>query len=278
MLGEIITLSGDKLTYDCEKDRWDSVPVTLRVSSEPFGEGGMRLAYRAREVLPDGFEFDVVVKRFRSDLEDEGYTSDDLFQEAVTQMVAENYAQDFNKACAARGLRHTIAFLPASVVKVKGVPDEETEVLSLEPYLEGEYVKHNDNQGHNETEDEVVAAFCYFTYISSGKLSVVCDIQGVGTFYTDPQIHTFDGEGFGAGNLGPEGIDRFLRNHRHNLVCEQLGLPSPDEGLSDEELARKMQAAEEREAREEAGLPTSTWTRERYDGGVDELARMFARQ
>ena len=49
---------------------------------------------------------------------------------------------------------------------------------------------------------QVVAAFCYFTYIASGKLSVVCDIQGVGTFYTDPQIHTFDGEGFGAGNLG----------------------------------------------------------------------------
>ena len=26
--------------------------------------------------------------------------------------------------------------------------------------------------------------------------------QGVGTFYTDPQIHSFDGRGFGAGNLG----------------------------------------------------------------------------
>jgi len=124
----------------------------------------------------------------------------------------------------------------------------------------------------------VVAAFCYFTYIASGKLSVVCDIQGVGTFYTDPQIHTFDGEGFGAGNLGSRGIERFLQNHRHNLVCEQLGLPSPDEGLSDEELARKMQAAEEREAREEAGLSTSSWMREQHDAGVDELARMLARQ
>ena len=27
-------------------------------------------------------------------------------------------------------------------------------------------------------------------------------MQGVGNFYTDPQIHSFDGCGFGAGNLG----------------------------------------------------------------------------
>ena len=52
---------------------------------------------------------------------------------------------------------------------------------------------------------------------------MVCDIQGVGTFYTDPQIHTHDGEGFGAGNLGPEGLRRFLRTHRHSLMCEKLG-------------------------------------------------------
>merc|ERR1712232_939967 len=100
-----------------------------------------------------------------------------------------------------------------------------------------------DNDGHNETEDEVAAAFSYFTYINSNKLLVVCDIQGVGTFYTDPQIHTFDGEGFGAGNTGAQGIERFLQSHRHGLLCEQLGLPSPDAGLTDEELAQKIQAA-----------------------------------
>ena len=38
------------------------------------------------------------------------------------------------------------------------------------------------------------------------------------------------------------------------------------------------QAAEEREAREEAGLSTSSWMREQHDAGVDELARMLARQ
>merc|ERR1712216_176914 len=103
-------------------------------------------------------------------------------------------------------------------------------------------VKHSDNDGHNETEDEVAAAFSYFTYINSNRLLVVCDIQGVGTFYTDPQIHTFDGQGFGLGNTGAEGIRRFLRSHRHNLLCEKLGLPSLDAHLTDEELAQKIQA------------------------------------
>ena len=54
---------------------------------------------------------------------------------------------------------------------------------------------------------------------------VVCDIQGVGDFYTDPQIHTWDGEGFGMGNLGAEGIQRYLHSHVHNELIGLLGLP-----------------------------------------------------
>jgi len=236
-----------KYTYDTAADRWDEADVHLRIASTPFSEGGMRLAYRAREMLADGSEVDCVVKQMKSSL---GVSSDVNFDEAMTQTVAESYAQDFNRECAKRGLGHSLAFLPVSVVQVEG----SSQVLCLEPYLPGEYVKHNDNAGHNETEDEVAAAFSYFTYITSNKLLVVCDIQGVGTFYTDPQIHTFDGERFGAGNLGLEGIERFLASHRHSLLCEQLGLPSQDEGLTDEELARKIQDAERRDSADQMAM------------------------
>merc|ERR1712083_700905 len=165
-------------------------------------------------------------------------------------MVAESYAQDFNKACASNGLPHRVAFLPVSVVQLEG----SAEWLGLEPYLAGEYVKHNDNDGHNETEDAIASAFSYFTYITSNKLLVVCDIQGVGTFYTDPQVHTFDGQGFGAGNMGAAGIRRFLASHRHSLLCEELKLPSLDVGLSDEDIARKQQANLDAEERDDMGL------------------------
>jgi hypothetical protein len=209
----------------------------------------MRVVYRALEVLGEDSFVECVVKRIKSDV---GDSSEANFAEAKTQSVAESYAQDFNRACTANDLSHRIAFLPVSVVQLEGTG----ELLCLEPYLPGEYVKHSDNNGHNETEDEVAAAFSYFTYVNSNGLLVVCDIQGVGTFYTDPQIHTFDGRGFGLGNIGANGIRRFLRSHRHNLLCEKLGLPSLDAQLTDEELAQKIQAEEredyEREARAQA--------------------------
>ena len=51
------------------------------------------------------------------------------------------------------------------------------------------------------------------------------DIQGVNEYYTDPQIHTLTGEGYGDGNLGKSGINAFFSNHKCNDVCRYLGLP-----------------------------------------------------
>jgi hypothetical protein len=49
--------------------------------------------------------------------------------------------------------------------------------------------------------------------------------QGVEDTYTDPQIHTGSGKGFGRGNLGQAGITAFLTRHKCNGICEHLGLP-----------------------------------------------------
>merc|ERR1712050_325862 len=102
-----------KYTYDSNTDGWDETGVALRIDANPFSEGGMRLAYRAREVLGDGSEVDCVVKRMKPGL---GVPPETNFHEAMTQTVAEGYAQEFNRACAAKGLPHSIAFLPVSVV------------------------------------------------------------------------------------------------------------------------------------------------------------------
>jgi elongation factor 2 kinase len=40
-------------------------------------------------------------------------------------------------------------------------------------------------------------------YLQGSALCV--DIQGVGDLYTDPQIHTLDGQGYGDGNLALRG-------------------------------------------------------------------------
>jgi hypothetical protein len=50
-------------------------------------------------------------------------------------------------------------------------------------------------------------------------------MQGVGDLWTDPQMHSHDGKGYGKGNMGRKGIHAFLQNHRCNAICAALNLP-----------------------------------------------------
>ena len=56
---------------------------------------------------------------------------------------------------------------------------------------------------------------------------IIVDLQGVGNTYTDPQIHSIDGKGFGAGNSGLKGVRQFFSTHRCNAICKKLCLPPP---------------------------------------------------
>ena len=42
--------------------------------------------------------------------------------------------------------------------------------------------------------------------------------------HADPQVHTVDGNGFGQGNCGKQGIHKFLGTHICNPICTYLGL------------------------------------------------------
>ena len=57
-------------------------------------------------------------------------------------------------------------------------------------------------------------AFSHFTFVNSNYKKIVVDIQGVQDIYTDPQIHTFNGQDYGEGNLGLRGISLFFLSHR----------------------------------------------------------------
>lgn len=59
---------------------------------------------------------------------------------------------------------------------------------------------------------------------------LVCDLQGVNDFFTDPQIHSEDGKGLGLGNMGLEGIDKWVGSHVCNDICKSLGLQPLDVG------------------------------------------------
>ena len=67
-------------------------------------------------------------------------------------------------------------------------------------------------------------AFSHFSFEHTGGQALVVDIQGVHDLYTDPQIHTLDGCGYGDGNLGVRGMALFFRSHQHSALCKRLGL------------------------------------------------------
>lgn len=96
-----------------------------------------------------------------------------------------------------------VAFLPSYVLILQ---DRGNKLCCSEPVLHGEYVKHNNNDGAVATQRLVPQAFSHYTWEQSRHKILVCDIQGVGDYYTDPQILSSDGQGFGQGNCGLEAI------------------------------------------------------------------------
>ena len=83
-----------------------------------------------------------------------------------------------------------------------------------------------DNHGGDEKARNTPSAFAHFSYEASNKRLLVCDIQGVGDLYTDPQIHTYHGNGFGMGNLGNDGIIKFFKTHECNAICKHFKFSS----------------------------------------------------
>ena len=64
-----------------------------------------------------------------------------------------------------------VAFLPVSVLKFvsRSAPFK---LMALEPYLAGDYVKHNDNTGRVETTQEVPQAFSHFSFDARPHLTL----------------------------------------------------------------------------------------------------------
>jgi len=247
---------GDKYSYQAAKEKWLKIAVKVAIEANHFNQGGMRLVHRCEEIdEKDNSRILSCAKVFKVDEGVQAY-----FDEAMTQMVAESYAQEFNRECSKKGLNYNVGFVPVSVLHLK-TPEGKRLIYNLEPMLKGKYLKHNDNDGHIETNLLLPQAFSHYTYERSNNLLVVVDIQGVGSFYTDPQIHSFDGEGFGLGNLGQDGLARFLKTHECNQICSLVGLPPVTVKETDYEMAKRLQGEENRAAGSSMNSPMITSAR-----------------
>ncbi|KAL1530469.1 hypothetical protein AB1Y20_001371 [Prymnesium parvum] len=214
---------GTKYTYLCGADEWHSEPTEVSIEPRSFARGGMRKCHKCFEKVLDGSRSYSVesVAKFTLIHRDEHGAKSAAFADAKMQMVAEYWAQQFNRKSPAE---HKVAFVVAQVLELPNRRGPER-WASLEPLLSGEYAKFNTNAGV-VLGGRTAQAFSHFTIHETAGQICICDLQGVGgSLFTDPQVHAKGGGGYGDGNLGSRGIERFLATHRCNEICAHLGLP-----------------------------------------------------
>uniref|UniRef100_A0A7S4LLU9 Alpha-type protein kinase domain-containing protein n=1 Tax=Eutreptiella gymnastica TaxID=73025 RepID=A0A7S4LLU9_9EUGL len=202
-----------KRWYDWDNKSWETGKCTVAIAKEQFAEGGMRVAHFMLVKNPGKEPERWVAKRQKEDPDDETVYDADVIMQAACQAIA--------KAFNARvGPADSVEFVDCHTIKTASGT-----WWACEPYLQGKYIKYNNNYGYvDKRARNTPQAFTHFSYEFTNKKMMVVDIQGVDDKYTDPQIHTADGQGFGMGNIGKKGMERFLKTHWCNSLCMYLGL------------------------------------------------------
>ncbi|RYP90315.1 hypothetical protein DL770_003538 [Monosporascus sp. CRB-9-2] len=203
--------------------------LTIRKRKTPFAQGALRLAFHARTSFSTN-NYVVKTSKRRGELLP-------LFTEDMRcQALCKSFALEFNSLLDGE---HTIDFLATACFKGNSSSTDATTCISLEPFLEGTYVKYNGNAGYVEDRPDdpvnrACQAFSHFTFERSKGQFLVCDLQGVGKFLTDPVIHTADDNRFKLSrtNLGLEGMKLFFASHECNDECRRLGLRSSQATLA----------------------------------------------
>lgn len=204
-----------KYSYDYPERKWNKCVIIVNIERTPFAEGNLRRSYKMKDFTkPDGLDL-YVAKASKDKYEDISTYFLDIEMQAMCQALAEQY----NRRQPPKKVQFIDAFL-IECFQQAGSP-----IFACEPYIEGKYVKYSNNWGFVSSHDRNTPhAFSHFTHHISGGKYIVVDVQGVGDKYTDPQVHSFDGKGFGKGNCGSEGISKFFATHKCNVLCKMLGL------------------------------------------------------
>lgn len=227
--------------------RYDSRPIRLQLYSKPFAQGGMRMAFYAR----DGAGRRLVAKRAlqahskrRHNIAD---AHSDAEASALSSLVAQDFSAALQRAAAEELLRGgtgqavQVSYLSASVVvphtSGAAAEDQEVHVYLLEPWMDcagGKWDKFVKNDGTimpGGAGDAAVQAFTHFSMryrcaaLGDAALAVL-DTQGLkrGLVYslTDPALATAT-KAYGKTDLGEEALAKFRAAHTCGDLCARVG-------------------------------------------------------
>lgn len=209
---------GIKISWNTLTKNWEKDQINVKLDNRrPFAEGTLRAVYHIWDQTDPDIMYCAKLSKDRRDQQ----TKQIYFQDVKAQAIASQLGRIFNS----RFPPKTVEFIHAYVLVLL---DRGNAVCGVERFIAGTYFKYNDNTfWENELHRNTPAAFSHFTYEFSNHEILVCDIQGVGDCYTDPQVHSvLGGSAFGKGDRGDAGIRDFLSSHHCNKVCEYLNLPN----------------------------------------------------
>ncbi|KAM3536244.1 hypothetical protein MY4038_000402 [Beauveria bassiana] len=208
------------------------VKLSIAARSKPFDEGAVRIARYAQPVSTTS---KFVLKSFKSS---EGSLVS-MIEDMWMQALCKSFALEFNGLVKSS---QPIDFVTTLCLQDKSRASEEN--LSLEPFIEGEYIKYNNNSGYVLDDDdnplnEIAQAFSHFTFERSWGNFLVTDLQGSGNIFTDPAIQTLDPERFKLSptNMGEDGFKFFFAMHVCKETCHKLGLLSNKEMIMSRKLS-----------------------------------------
>ena len=206
--------------------------IQLQTTINPVDKGVLRLVY-----LTLVNEQKYVIKESKYD--GELNTRKGLYNQACVQTVAAALAKEFTAQVQKTNTGTSLEYVPVDVVQLTGRQSGK-EWVSMEPYIEGQFVKFCNNSGQVNMQlnalHPMASAFAHFTYCSTSGVLMVTDLQGVavskGVYtLTDPSIHTADPANYlpHPTNLGTKGITGFFQSHQCNHVCKALQLVPPEQ-------------------------------------------------
>lgn len=213
---------------DPENILYRSLKKELKVGKHPFSKGGVRFAYYAcvNNQL-------CVAKSFVSENSDH-HSRSRYAQSLICHVGASYFATAFNRAV--QELEMNCSRIEVLLPRLFEIDRETFPFYLLEPYLEGEYVKFNNNNGYVLRQPgyvqshDIVQTFSHWTYHHSNGYICVVDCQGVRDAsrnvyrLTDPALHCRDILKFDTTNRGVKGMKEFFSTHKCNYICSLLQL------------------------------------------------------